>query len=451
MPPITLSDRQVVVGPNYPDAAQGGRVTSLNVPLGPYDLAALVRRLPADQKPDLIVVQADAFENCKPVGLAAVPGMKLLLAADTHHGQDALTRMVAYAKSEPFDRIAVLHDPHHLHWLSEAGLAGVRYIPNANVRDFSLAFAVERRPLIAFIGQAGPQHPRRTYLLEVIRSAGLPLSVRLTSPLEAAQTWAAAQISFNCSLNGDLNMRVFEVLAAGGFLLTDRLSPQAGLEALLRPGDHYVDYAREGDLIDKLKFYLSRPDACLKIARAGQAAYRAAHTPEHRRQDILDHAFGQPPPAPHDRRADPAGVDFGENLAERMRLYETLQLLSLERDRFIVAADERVGARTIADLADLRPLEITAVTGPVRRGPMATGLASLGVERQVRIADEPPPAWDMLLMDGRAMAPFEPAIAAPRALLAILHPDAATPEDRAMVSARGFAPVGGRDWLYGRQ
>jgi spore maturation protein CgeB len=37
-----------------------------------------------------------------------------------------------------------------------------------------------------------------------------------------AGIYNAAQITFNCSLNGDRNMRIFEVMAAGGFLVTDR-------------------------------------------------------------------------------------------------------------------------------------------------------------------------------------------------------------------------------------
>ena len=63
--------------------------------------------------------------------------------------------------------------------------------------------------------------------------------------------YAQSTVSFNASLSGDLNMRVFEVLSAGGFLLTDRLSPQAGLELLLRPGHDCETYGDAEELLDK--------------------------------------------------------------------------------------------------------------------------------------------------------------------------------------------------------
>ena len=50
----------------------------------------------------------------------------------------------------------------------------------------------------------------------------------------AADMCASSVVSFNASLNGDLNLRVFETLSAGGCLLTDRLSAQSGLDLILK-------------------------------------------------------------------------------------------------------------------------------------------------------------------------------------------------------------------------
>ena len=118
IPPLVISERQIVVGPNHPTSS--GRIPSLKIPHGRYDMAGLISLLPSDQRPELIVVLADSYEQCVPVNLAAVPGRKMLLVADTHHGKNPLQKMLAYARQEPFDQIVLIHDPHHLHWFTEA-------------------------------------------------------------------------------------------------------------------------------------------------------------------------------------------------------------------------------------------------------------------------------------------------------------------------------------------
>jgi hypothetical protein len=57
---------------------------------------------------------------------------------------------------------------------------------------------------------------------------GLPLAATTGSREATADVYAESLACFNASLNGDLNFRVFEVLSAGGCLLTDRLAPEAG-------------------------------------------------------------------------------------------------------------------------------------------------------------------------------------------------------------------------------
>ena len=101
----------------------------------------------------------------------------------------------------------------------------------------------------------------------------MPLRILSCPAEQAARHYGEAHITFNCSLNGDLNMRVFETLGAGGFLLTDRLSPQSGLERLFRDGAHLALYDSPDDLIAKIEYYLDRPDEAAEIARRGQQHY----------------------------------------------------------------------------------------------------------------------------------------------------------------------------------
>jgi hypothetical protein len=401
MPPLAVSDRQIIIGPKYQDRANGALVESINVATGRYDLAAIVSSIPEAQRPELSLVLADSYQNCIPENLSAVPGRKVLLVADTHHGEKPLQTIMNYARQEPFDRIVVLHDPHHLHWFAEANIAPAKYIPNVNCQMFTREFTDNREPAIVFVGQIGQLHPRRRYMLEAIRRAGLPLVVRQAVAPVAASLYGSTQITFNCSLNGDLNMRVFEVLAAGGFLVTDRLSPQAGLERLFRRGEEYVDYETADDLLRKLQYYLARPQECIEIAKAGHAAYLRAHQPAQRIRDLLDFAFDAQTgeSRQYDDRATQARAGFAENLQERMAFYELFQRLSLKAELIVVGVDAALGARVIADLVDLPRLKIQIWPSANPSSHLKESLKDLCVLEQVVFPDAKPVKCDIQFMD----------------------------------------------------
>jgi len=99
MPPLEVSCGQIIVGPNYPDRVEAGRIRSLKPTPGRYDLGTLVSTLPAGQRPELTLVLVDAFQQCLPENLSAVPGRKVLLAADTHQGQSPLQKLLAHTRA----------------------------------------------------------------------------------------------------------------------------------------------------------------------------------------------------------------------------------------------------------------------------------------------------------------------------------------------------------------
>ena len=445
MPPLVLSKRQIVVGPNYPTRSEDGRIQSLKIPHGRYDMAALISSLPANHRPELIVVLADSYQQCVPENLAAVPCRRILLVADTHHGQNPLQKMLAYARQEPFDQIVLIHDPHHLHWFTEAGIAPTVYIPNPNVHHFPRPFNKLRQPAIAFVGSAGSS--RRRYLLQTIEKAGLPLVYRQIPAPDAAAIYNAAQITFNCSLNADLNMRVFEVMAAGGFLITDRLSPQAGLDTMFRRGKDYVDYDGPDDLIAKLKYYLDRPKECLKIARSGQAAYLERHTPAQRVRELLNAAAGDATSYSTDRRAAPGIDGFGENLDERVLLYEVMQTFAQQAEQISVAVDPALGARCIADLVDLPRLKISVVGGIEQSG-LKDSLVSLGVFHQVSLDHGEPDPCDVMVLDGQTVADLTDA---QRLRTRFLLTRDLTADKASCLAACGFIKVGERPMLFERR
>jgi hypothetical protein len=451
IPPLLISERQIIIGPNYPDASEGGRYQSIRVAPGPYDLGNLVASLPEDQKPELTVVLIDSFQNCIPENLSAVPGRKLLLIADTHHGDTPLQKCMAYARRQPFDCIALTHDPHHLHWFTEAQIAPTTYIPNVNVTYFPQPFIERRSPQIVFVGQAGQWHNRRSRLLQTIQKAGLPLIVQQVPAAAAAAMYASSQITFNCSLNGDLNMRVFETMASGGFLITDRLSPQSGLETLFKRGEHYVDYDNEHELVAKLRYYLAHPHKCLEIALGGQQAYLKKHQPVQRVRDLLAFAFGNGAPLlVGDQRAVAGSEGFGHDLDGRIRLYEICQNLSLRNERPLVVVDAALGGRHIADLVDLPRLKVLVAC---HGGPSSTVTASLrrlGVLDQIELIEGEPGPCDLQVMDARTITSRRMQGLSAQLLLVMAGGDVADGQI-GWLAAAGFSKLGEKLWAFQNQ
>jgi glycosyltransferase involved in cell wall biosynthesis len=102
---------------------------------------------------------------------------------------------------------------------------------------------------------------------------------------DCARIYADSKICFNIALNEDVNMRNFEVLGSGGFLLTSRVK---ALEELLTDGVHCVMYDNLDDMVEKAKYYLEHDEERDRIANAGYEHVIANHTIDHRVNVILD-------------------------------------------------------------------------------------------------------------------------------------------------------------------
>lgn len=80
-----------------------------------------------------------------------------------------------------------------------------------------------------------------------------------------------------------VNQRVFDVPAAGGFLLTDA---QGDLETLFEPEVESAVFHTPGEARDKMRFYLRNPEARRKIATSARRRILAGHTYAHRLREI---------------------------------------------------------------------------------------------------------------------------------------------------------------------
>jgi tetratricopeptide (TPR) repeat protein len=104
---------------------------------------------------------------------------------------------------------------------------------------------------------------------------------------EFGRIQAQSRIVFNHSFAGqNLNMRVFEALAAGRLLLTDRCE-WARLPEIFRDREHLVYYENPQQFEELLLYYLAHPDERTRIARQGQAEVLARHTYKHRAGELV--------------------------------------------------------------------------------------------------------------------------------------------------------------------
>jgi glycosyltransferase involved in cell wall biosynthesis len=101
---------------------------------------------------------------------------------------------------------------------------------------------------------------------------------------DAARRFSESKIVFNISIRDDINMRVFETLGAGSFLLTNYL-PTLG--ELFEDGKHLVTYNSYNDMIEKAKYYLEHDEEREKIAEAGYQEVINKHTYQHRIDKIM--------------------------------------------------------------------------------------------------------------------------------------------------------------------
>lgn len=88
------------------------------------------------------------------------------------------------------------------------------------------------------------------------------------------------------SIKSGIPLRAFDILGAGGFLLTNY---QADFHDCYVPGEDFVFYESREDLLDKIDYYLNHETERAAIARHGFETTAAHHTYKHRIQEMLDY------------------------------------------------------------------------------------------------------------------------------------------------------------------
>ena len=97
-----------------------------------------------------------------------------------------------------------------------------------------------------------------------------------------------SKINLNITLRSIQNaipLRAFDIMGAGGFLLTNF---QAEFLDFFVPGEDFIYYEDKEDLLKKIDYYLIHEDERAAIAKNGHDKVAAAHTYRHRVKEMLD-------------------------------------------------------------------------------------------------------------------------------------------------------------------
>lgn len=239
----------------------------------------LLDRLPPDFKPDLYLWIDSGVSDLAP-DLNQIDAIKVCYMVDSHCAHDIRTEL-----AKQFDVTFVAQQPHEESY-RRAGVNAF-WLPLACSPELHNLPERERTIDVAYVGSlgGGDSVSRRQTLLGAIRERFPNHRIVQCWPEEMAEVYARAKVVFNACVARDVNMRVFEALAAGALLVTDEAD---GLEDLFTPGEHLAVYHDDAEALDLIAYYLEHDDERQKIALAGRRHVLRHHTYDHRVIQMTD-------------------------------------------------------------------------------------------------------------------------------------------------------------------
>lgn len=135
-----------------------------------------------------------------------------------------------------------------------------------------------------FIGFIGNLNNNRISMINFLLDKGVPVQYSYSQD-KYAEIVSNTKINLNIGITPfGIQQRVFEILAMGGFLLTNKL--QGGTE-LFKDKEHLVYYNNFDELCELCYYYSMNMDEACKIAKKGREEVESKHTYIHRIQQII--------------------------------------------------------------------------------------------------------------------------------------------------------------------
>jgi spore maturation protein CgeB len=140
---------------------------------------------------------------------------------------------------------------------------------------------------IGFVGRDAQKFARGKQL-QLLRKKFTDSFIGQIDFQQMSEIYSASRIGFNSSIANDINMRIFEIMASGCFLLTNRIKKN-GLYELFEEGKHLVTYRNDREMIKLILYYLGHENEREQIARQGYELICAKHTYFHRVQTLFNY------------------------------------------------------------------------------------------------------------------------------------------------------------------
>lgn len=143
-------------------------------------------------------------------------------------------------------------------------------------------YQVERDLDIAFVGHLYEDDEWRTTITQKLVDRGFKenkIFIGEASKEAMGRIYSRAKIVINHTVRNnkqDINMRVFEAMSCGAYLLTQNLDHN-DMDRVI-PKDLYSSYGTEGEMFGLIQKILDDYDNYSKIAKAGKAFVRTHHT-----------------------------------------------------------------------------------------------------------------------------------------------------------------------------
>jgi len=280
----------VVGGFSLTEALQllGHRVVNAEAFLAPgaaeVDLEAVLAELPAGDRPDLLLVVERLGPRRLPLNLETTKLPRAFYALDPHlnlywHQKYASAFDLVFT-TQRTSMSAFRGQGRPVHWLPWGVNLGV-------VFDHCLPRPYE----IAFVGRLDARQRRKRHLILEALKSRFPVRIWGDRPenevnqQELGHIYSQARLVVNESIQGEVNLRVFEALAGGALLLTEDVGPN--LLGLFTPGEDLITFGPQ-DLLEKAAYYLSHEAERRAIAQRGRERVYAEHHTLARARQFLE-------------------------------------------------------------------------------------------------------------------------------------------------------------------
>jgi hypothetical protein len=198
-----------------------------------------------------------------------------------------LNKVGEYFADHSFDYYLADCKKNHLHFFYETHpQRNYVFFPGFRNRFEAKIFNFNKKKAVSLIGQLKSSHPYRLSIVEKLKHCRIPMVISEALQVQAAKIYSEFLININVSLNNEFNMRFIEVISAGGFLLTDRISTFTGYNEIFVENEDFVFYENENDLVDKINYFYQNPEKAIKIARSGWGKFISSLSIKKRREQF---------------------------------------------------------------------------------------------------------------------------------------------------------------------